>query len=492
MVAGVNLGAHTNSLPNLLRALNERVYNVVVNGELKPTPKPADGAWDRMVEHGKLLSRFVLERKPHVKRLTCEEFILQCPSHKRALYTTAANELATRGWDQRDTRIKAFVKFEKIKMPLDGPKSDPVPRLIQPRAPVYNVALGRYTRAVEGDLYDAIAAAWGVDDGEKVVMKGLTVEEVASQLRVKWDHFHQPCAIGLDASRFDQHVSKQALQWEHRVYKAIFERDPELAALLSFQLTNHGVANVDGVKVNYKTHGCRMSGDMNTSLGNCMIMSMLVLLYCKERKVHVKYANNGDDCLVFMDRRTVATFSQGLAEWFQDFGFTMTIEDVVYVFERCEFCQTRPVNNGHEWVMCRIPQVAVSKDVMGLACKNIVEYRRWIHAVGTGGFSLYGDMPIYGALYTRLREQGVQSKIGKSLLYSDSGFARMSLKPRRHVSRCVTDTCRLSFWRAFGIPPDLQLEVEQACANANFSSTVVDDPGVGDRLAIITTDHLGN
>lgn len=493
--AATLMGAHNNSLPNLLRALNERVFNVEkkVEGQivLEATPKPTDGAWLRMGKSGKQLARKVRERVPDVRRLTCAEFVEQCPAHKRVLYTQASARLTQRGWDKYDARVSSFVKFEKLAFAESGPKSDPTPRVIQPRSPVFNVALGRYTRRVEEELYHALATEWDVEDGEKVVMKGLSVEEVASQLRRKWDHFAQPCAIGLDASRFDQHVSVEALTWEHNVYKRIFDKDPELAALLRRQLRNVGVAFVDGHRIDYETDGCRMSGDMNTSLGNCLIMTALVRLYVRERKLVAKFANNGDDCLVFLDRRSVERFRSGLHDWFMTFGFNITEEPVALAFERCEFCQSRPVWSGYEWVMVRCPQKAISKDVMGLACSTELEYRQWIHAVGIGGLSLFGDMPCFGALYSRMRECGVASDVKRSLLMADSGFTRMSTKPRCHQrENTVMDSCRISFWLAFGICPDVQLEFEGLCGEMDFAG-VVEDPGVGLAFCPPLDDHLG-
>lgn len=487
------MGAHNNSLPNLLRALNERVYHVKdkVTGELKPTPRPSPGAWLRIGEIGKRLSRIVRVRVPHVERLTCQQFVDQCPAHKRALYARAAEELANRGWSQRDTKLKSFVKFEKLKFARLGPKSDPVPRLIQPRSPVYNVALGRYTRRIEAELYHALSVVWDVDELEEVVMKGMTVEEVARQLRLKWDKYDRPCALGLDAERFDQHVSVEALSWEHAVYNRIFSFCPELARLLKTQLRNIGVAFLDGHRVDYKTNGCRCSGDMNTSLGNCLIMSALVRVYCGERGVPCSLANNGDDCLVFFDRRSLSLIRGGLAEWFLEFGFTMAVEEPVFTFERCEFCQTRPVWSGREWVMVRIPDVALSKDVMGLDCRDSESYRRWIYAVGTAGLSLYGDMPVFGSLYSTMVSRGLSSRVSSSLLFADSGFARMSLKPRKHQYDGVTDACRLSFYRAFGICPDLQLDIEKHMSTLDFSG-LVPDPGVFDSFSLPLADHLGN
>ena len=109
-----------------------------------------------------------------MKPLTGREFLDQCPSHKRRLYQQAWEEYLRRGWSVSDATLKLFVKFEKI---CFTKKPDPAPRLISPRSPVYNIALGRYTRAAEEGIYEACAHLWGYEGGEQVVMKGLNEED---------------------------------------------------------------------------------------------------------------------------------------------------------------------------------------------------------------------------------------------------------------------------------------------------------------------------
>jgi hypothetical protein len=334
----------------------------------------------------------------------------------------------------------------------------------------------------------AIADVWDVDEGELVVMKGLGVVEVGEQLRRKWLKYHQPVAVGLDASRFDQHVSVDALKWEHLVYRAIFAGCPgsnDLKRLLKLQLENRGRAVVDGYKVDYECEGCRASGDMNTGLGNCLIMSCLVWLYCRERGVDASLANNGDDCLVFMDRRSLGRFMAGLDAWFLEMGFRMECETPVFEFERCEFCQCQPVWSGYEWVMVRNPFTAMSKDVIALGLRTDDEYRKWCYAVGVGGASLYGDMPLFQAFYRRLAEVGTKSRISRSLMYQSSGFYRMlSYQVRRSTGReDVVDACRLSFARAFGISPALQALWEGMLGQVDYS--VGSGRPVGTELGLV-------
>lgn len=468
----IDFGAHNNDLPNLLRALNERVFNVesVVDGKkvLVPTPQPDRGAWRSLSHVSKRLARRVTN-VGWLDPLTCNEFVNQCPANKRALYTRAAEWYMERGWSARDAMIKAFVKFEKLNFTK---KFDPAPRLIQPRTPVYNIALGRFTRRVEEELYKALAEEWGGVDEEKVVMKGLTVEEVAQQLRLKWNRVSDPVALGLDASRFDQHVSKDALLWEHDVYKRIFGWNPELVALLAQQTKNRGRSFLDGHKVEYKVKGTRASGDMNTSLGNCMIMSELILEYVRSLGIKAQFANNGDDCVLIIERRDLPKVSN-LGSWFLRYGFEMKLESTARTFEEIEFCQMQPVlvdAASDTWVMVRQPGSAFGKDAMALAVDTERGFRQWSYQVGVGGHALYGDMPIYCELYAAYRRNGIDSNVSANLLVSDSGFMRLAKVPRVRGDHCkpISDDTRVSFYKAFGYPPSVQIAMEEELRKMDY------------------------
>lgn len=488
----VDFGAHNNNLANLIRGLNERVFNVkgvTVTGEegLVPTPQPVRGAWMKLSHVAKRLSERVISKTRSLERLTSAEFIAQCPSPKRSLYTAAAEHYMRRGWEERDAWIKVFVKFEKLNFTK---KKDPAPRVIQPRTPVYNLCVGVFTRRVEAELYKALAEEWSDDEQDYVVMKGLTVEEVAMHLRKKWNRFKNPVAVGIDASRFDQHVSVDALKWEHSVYNNIF-KSSELRKLLNLQLRNKGVAYVDGHKVKYQANGTRASGDMNTSLGNCIIMCTLVREYIRDLGITIEFANNGDDCLLFMEKDDLHKLD-GLTSWFLDYGFEMEVEPPEDVFERCVFCQTQPVlvdAKEDKWVMVRQPEVAFAKDAMSLSEPTELGYRQWCYQVGVGGHALYGDMPIFGEIYKNYKRQGTdrarsyskygvtryrQARIANSRIISDSGFFRMCATPRVRGTDIapISDDTRVSFFKAFGYPPSMQVAMEKELQTMEFNGLV--------------------
>lgn len=446
------VGVHNNSVANGLRAVRERVFGVIGPKGLEPTPKPVQGAFDVCVD----FRAAVIAACKQVPRWTVRQFIATYHGQKRVRYEAAARSLKCRALNPRDAHIKAFIKAEALNL-CDKP--DPAPRIIQPRGPRYNLCIGRYLKPAEPALYEAVAQVWG----GPTVMKGYNASQVAAHLHNMWTSYDDTVAVGLDASRFDQHVSRDALEYEHGFYKALFPGEPELYDLLNMQLCNNArFCGTDGT-FQYTTDGCRMSGDMNTALGNCILMCALVWSYAREVGVPCRLANNGDDCMVFMERSSLRKFSPKLAGWFRDRGFTLTIEEPVDVFERVSFCQCQPVLTSTGYVMVRHPDMGLSKDCtyktpdMG---RPVRSYKRWAYQVGVAGSSLAGAVPVYGAAYAAMTRIGTPCKKAQGFGNMESGFEYMARGMRNHG--CVTPAARASFHRAFGLLPSEQIRLEAA------------------------------
>lgn len=448
---------HNNSLKNVLRGLVERVYTVEgVCGRRAPTPRPRRGAYARLCAVRAELLRCVDSCLPY----TTQEFLDTYRGAKHKGYVVAAESLSSRAVCKADAILRTFVKAEKIS------KLDPAARLIQPRGRRYNMCVGKYLKRVEKPVYRAIARVWG----GPTVMKGFNAVETASHIRMMWDQFRRPCGVGLDASRFDQHVSSEALRWEHSVYNSIFQ-SKELRELLSWQLKNTGFAITSEGVAKYEVDGCRMSGDMNTSLGNCLLMCAMVLCYARFRRVPCRLANNGDDCMVIMDRRHVRKFREGLREWFLELGFNMKVENTVHEFERVEFCQTRPVLAAGRWVMTRDFRRCLDRDTMCLYPDSI-PYETWLDHVGTAGGALASGVPVLQTYYRVLRKLG---KPGKTPLeYGNMDFAAERM---RRGESPVTSDARVSFYKAYGVPPwtqeALEMELEEQAATITVGTKAI-------------------
>jgi len=428
----------------------ERVYFVESNGQLIAPPQPIPGAFDRLAPFRRQLRRHL----PCIHRMAAEKFVEHYDGRRKTVYAEAVESLSREGVQRKDSFMSTFVKAEKINF---SSKPDPAPRVIQPRHPRYNVEVGRFIVPIEKLVYRGIGKVWG----GPTVMKGYNAHGTATELRAMWESFVEPVAVGLDASRFDQHVSVPALEWEHKVYLDCYSGDEKtlLAKLLGWQLRNTGYGRASDGAIKYVKDGCRMSGDMNTALGNCLLMSAMVWAYCDQLSIKARLANNGDDCVVVLEKADLSRFMSGLTVWFNEMGFTMKVEAPVFVFEQIEFCQTHPVWTPDGWVMCRDPRVCCSKDVVSVLplYQGSMRYGL-LTSVGECGLSLCGGLPVLQAFYLAMLRNGRGKRLGKHPAL-ESGFARLATGMSRKVGLIHPQT-RYSFWLAFGITPDVQAAVE--------------------------------
>lgn len=445
---------HNNSVPNILRGLGERLMMVPVEGGFALPPAPS--VFD-LEEY----RRRVLQKMPkYFAPLTHDEFVMLYDGPKRKRYAAAAARMLDKQLESRDFDINVFIKDETV---CTWAKVDPAPRLISPRSPEYCLELGCYIKPIEHLLYKAVARVWG----EVTIAKGLNFNERGALIQQKWESFDDPVAVGLDASRFDQHVSVDALKWEHSVYLGCYPKHKKrLAYLLSKQLVNHGKSYVEDMEITYTRNGGRMSGDMNTALGNCLIMTGLVWKYLSDIGVHGKLINDGDDCVVFIERKDLELFQSGLKTWFLARGFNMKVEEPAFALEEIEFCQCHPVYNGEQYTMCRNVTKALFTDVVhvGRTPEEIASIRS---AVGLCGLAWSRGIPVFQSFYRSM------DSTHKPAVLRNSGTYWNSIGCKTGTTH-ISDEARLSFQRAFGVSPH-----EQSCIEdlyAGIRARVFDDP----------------
>ncbi len=451
-----NLGVYNNGVDAIGRALTERYFfcKDKHGPGFRNTIPPIDNAFNNI--HFKEFRSKVLSHMPSLPRLSHQQVVDRYTGSKKRVYTDAMVSLSRLSLREQDAILNMFVKFEKQDL-------SKAPRGINPRDPRFNLDLGRYLKHAEKPFFKAINEAFeSVTD--HTVIKGLNAEDSAKVLRQKWDRFKDPVAVGLDAEKFDAHVSVQALRYEHSFYTGLYPGRSRLAEMLGWQLKNKGVAYARDGKVKFSISGTRSSGDLNTSLGNCLIMCGAVYAYSKQRQVDVELANNGDDCVVIMERTNLDKYLRSLGSWFKDRGFSMVAEEPVDIFEQIEFCQTKPVNVNGTWRMVRNHHAVLRKDTMCLiAIQNPKVYRKWLHAVGTGGVILNAGVPVQSSFYHSYLRHGEVCSEGmmKEITRGTSHDTRVK-NLKVDINAKVTPATRVSYYYAFGILPDAQVEIEKS------------------------------
>jgi len=465
-----------NDIESVKHAILERVFFVKDGkGGYKRCPKPWDhpsvAFYDDPVEAAreKIASRVHnfrcgLEQQAiavgKVSPISDEEFLAFYGGAKRRCYEAAIESFLGRPLDERDCWVKVFTKDEYR-------KPGGAPRAIQPRSPRYNVKLGRYLKHIEHTIFCSIDKVFDPTGEHRTVAKGMNTIERGNAIASMWSRFANPVAVGLDASRFDQHINRLLLEYEHSIYHMFVEGEgtdlPSLAELLSHQLVNKGVYHGKDGKIKYTVHGCRMSGDMNTSLGNVIIMCTLMYAYFEHKGMldRVLLLNDGDDCVIIMDEKDLTQFRNGLQDWFLEMGLTMEYDGVYTELETVEFCQSRPVKHAeHGYHLVPRPSKRLYSDLIStkqLSSKKV--YEKQIGAIAGCGLALSGGLPVYQSFYRWLGRGATPWVPGQGdyyYKYRQELIDRMSTKQRE-----PTDEERASFYLAFGIPPDHQLTLEK-------------------------------
>lgn len=463
--SGLEFTACAQNRCNAVCAVLERVVYQRVAGSYCPAAPPVPGAL-------RLLEPFLRRWRAIVPKVTPvplgEYAALSYRGRRLQLYAAAEQRLIREGLSKHSARVRAFIKHEKLPFGLKRV----VPRIIQPRSPEFNVAIGRYMRHLEHDVYRAITRVFGGDPGEVadvVVTKGLNATEVAATLRGKWEKFADPICVALDASRFDQHIGPQLLDFEHRMWKCFYPKDREFAKLCRMQLRQPGSLWVDDTLISFVS-STRCSGDMNTASGNCMLMCAMAHSFLDKHRLvrHVEFYDNGDDCGFIGERGDLEPVIGDIVPHFDLLGIVMKVEPPVDVFERVSFCQTQPVYDGSEWVMVREPFAALSKDASCLTPSLILNpndsSQDYILALGLCGLALTGGIPVMQEYYRAYVRGRGRNRAYRGSRLIETGMWQLAQGMSRPVAP-VSVQARVSFERAFGITPDAQIHLERHFAS---------------------------
>jgi hypothetical protein len=465
LAPNVNFNVYRTDLTSIVRTIKERVFYVSdgLGGFVTP-PKPKE-------EHiQQYCAKFIIEfnKRVHtVSPLTKKQFLGAYDGRRRTIYEKAFDSLHGSPLVKKDSILKYFLKVEKTNFTT---KSDPVPRGISPRNPRYHVSLGVFIKRIEHEVYNIVADIFGAT----TIAKGLNAQQRGNLLLSHWKTFTDPVAVGLDASRFDQHVSAEMLKVEHSFYKKFFQNNKELDRLLRWQVINHGLARVNDGVAKFKVKGTRASGDMNTALGNCLLMCMNVYSYMHSVNLNTtqyRLINDGDDCVLIMERSHLNKL-MSLPKEFIKLGFNMKVEPPVDVFEKIVFCQAQPILTPEGAILVRQISVSLAKDCMSVKpLDSIGIFKKWTAAVGKGGMSLTGQLPILQDFY----QSFIRSSDGSKPLVNDpsqeTGLKQLS-KGMKRTYGAVSTLSRVSFWRAFDIEPAKQIAIESEIQKI----TIVYDP----------------
>lgn len=452
--------AHHDCLHNQEIAIRNRVLGAV--------PAPTKEGLAQLRKQARVIGRLL----PHVAPDDWYVLPNRYSGAKRAKYIRATDDVISGGLTAGDAGIKMFVKFEK----LSPKKENPDPRAIQFRNPKYCVALARYLKPIEHHLYNLHGNGKDLPR-TRVIGKGLSMADRAKLLVEKRKRFLSPVVLSLDAARFDQHVAFELLQIEHSVYLQACN-DPFFAKLLMQQLVNK-CRSSKGIK--YRARGKRMSGDMNTALGNCLLMILMVSTFMRGKDYDI--LDDGDDCLLIIEESLLPWVLENIQKTFLTYGHELKVENVSKTLHGIEWCQGKIIEyDKDKFKFVRNPFKVMSVALGGVKFmdEHLGPRARLVNTIGMAELILNLGVPVLQEYALALmRNAGTTDSITMETLsqLNDGSYWRLSRELQAMNMKCltrrdpvrITDDARVSFSEAYDISVQEQLDMEDFLRGWEFN-----------------------
>lgn len=364
---------------------------------------------------------------------------------KKKVYIRALEKIRAVGYDRRWSYVKMFVKPDKY---AESEIHAKAPRAIQYRDPAFNLLIARFLKPFEEQFYKS-------DD----IAKGKNVQQRARICIEKYQMFEQPLVIMLDHSKFDSTVNVEHLKMKHKAYHRCFNNSA-LKNLLKCQLKNKGFSK-NGIR--YTIKGTVMSGDYDTGLGNTLINWLVLHSWC--RKIKHEVFIDGDDSLVFIDRRD---FSKLSFDHFEKMGFETKME-ITTDLQQAEFCQSKIIF-GQIPCFVRNPYRMISHSNVSLKRYPAKLWPNILAGRGICELVLNRGIPIGQHLGAYYLVPGLKP------IWDPEDFYKFKIN-KDTVACEITDEARYSYYEAFGIDINQQLAIEQSFSNAKmkFNSYTTDE-----------------
>lgn len=356
----------------------------------------------------------------------------------------------------RDWYLKPFLKAEKF----NGGAKAAKPRMIFPRSPRYNLALGSRLKPFEHWLWGRLRArVFSTGGVGRIVAKGLNPVERANLIRRKMAGLEDCVVVEADGAAFEAHVGPWQLLEEHAVYEAAFPGDGELRRLLRAQLVLEGKLSCGA---RFRREGGRASGDFNTGMGNSIIMLVVVVAALRRHKVPFDLLVDGDNALVFLRGGDYSRVMQNFAsDVLQLSGHEVVLERPTRVLEEVRFGRSAPIFAGGQWRMVRDWRSVISGALSSHRWLSEPSFAaEWVRGVASCELSLARGVPVLQAWALGLQRcyggpEGVRLHPHVDILMRGGWLA--GVEHQLEVSR----EARASFERAFGLAADEQVHLER-------------------------------
>lgn len=324
------------------------------------------------------LRKFVI----HPAKLTREQYVATIyPASKRRNYQDACDHLDSGG--RMFTSVRPFTKLEKMSR-----VKYKAPRLIQARDITFNIEYGSYIKPLETNItHGPFKIHFGKGD----------YNEIASRIVVLANKYKYYTEI--DHSNFDSHVTIEMLKLTHKFYSSCYHHNKHLAMLSKHTLTNKCRTRTGE---SYTIKGTRMSGDVDTSFGNCLINYALIRGALDKLNIKGDAIVNGDDSIIFTNSPINL---QRITTIFRTYNMEVKAQPSTTNLQQVEFCRTRLIYNDNA-----IPTMMINPtrllSIYGMTYRPLSNYQEYLIEVLLAN-SIINQSNILGFLFLTMYKNAI-------------------------------------------------------------------------------------
>lgn len=435
---------------------------------LQDTPQPVAARIADLKQHADRLAR---KLGPRVGQVWSDDEVLEwissLPAKKRRRYTEAFQDLNDRPFCNADAQVTCFIKLELTKR-LPGKFYKP--RMIQFRTARYLVHVARWLKPLEHAVYGMKNIM--TPNGGYEVAKSMNAVQRGEALFKKARLLRHPVSLSLDCTAFDAHVNSDLLKVEQKFYRLLGKYANwtpvnlgMMSRALKLQLSNRVRGTFHDGSIHYVTEGRRMSGDLNTALGNVSLFCIMISLVLSEELPQGAYQilDDGDDCVVLVESEYARSLEDDIVGKFGAFGMVLKVEDVAdaYQVENIEFCQSHPVKVNGLYRMVRDYRKVMKTTVAGTRWhKTLESFREFCWSVGVGDGIACKGVPVLQSWFTYLRRLSPYLKrLNPDIVNEIWRFGCVDFKADYSPVEITMET-RFSFQLAFGLTVAQQISME--------------------------------
>jgi len=384
---------------------------------------------------------------------TYQDVINHYSGKRRQAYESAFKSLIKDPIQPDDARVRMFIKGDKLDASVKGQRA--YPRCIQYRGTRYCLELARYVKPLDYFLFNYRGPRRGVP-ASRMITKGLGRDKVGDLTFSKWSNFKKPIGVSIDFSKMDAHEATEVLDKIDGIYLGVHGNEAFLRTLLSWRKVNK-CRSSNGLK--YEVQGTRMSGDLDTSTGNCLIAMLALIAVLKVMGIRKWDAIiDGDDVVLifeesderFFDHTTMSSLYLGL-------GFEVEITNRYERMEDIIFCQSKFVEYATDkWMLVQDYRKVLSGGLDSHRHYHSAGSEGVLKSIGECYHHLYKGIPVLGLFFKPLTLLNVK---GAKIENTEVGLV-MARNAVAHKDENVTYGARLSFQRAFGLSVAEQLQLE--------------------------------